>query len=59
MFLMFKRWRYRRIGPLGIAFGAYRAWRRLSPTQKEQIKRYARTLHSRLRPRPSEAPEPS
>jgi len=40
---------YRRIGPLGIAFAAYRAWRRLSPTQRQQIKQRARTLTGHLR----------
>jgi hypothetical protein len=40
---------YRRIGPLGIAFAGYRAWRRLSPTQRQQIKQRARTLTGHLR----------
>jgi hypothetical protein len=51
MFLMFNRWRYRRIGPLGVAFAAYRACKRLSPTQQEQIKQRARAVSSRLRAR--------
>jgi hypothetical protein len=39
----------RRIGPAGIAFALSRAWRHLSPHEKEQIKGRLQALRTQLR----------
>lgn len=48
---------FRRIGPLGLVFGAYRAWQRLSPDQQQKIKAHVRELRARSR-RPAAASVP-
>ena len=48
---------FRRIGPLGLVFGAYRAWQRLSPDQQQKIKAHVRGLRARSR-RPTAASVP-
>jgi hypothetical protein len=44
---------FRPFGPLGLAFLAYRFWRRLSPEQKADLKERLRGLISRLRGAPA------
>jgi len=44
---------FRPFGPLGLAFMAYRFWRRLSPERKADLKRRARGLAMRLRGAPA------
>jgi hypothetical protein len=40
---------FRPFGPLGLAFLAYRFWRRLSPEQKADLRERLRGLITRLR----------
>jgi hypothetical protein len=42
-----------RMGPLGLAFTAYRLWRRLSPQQKQAIRGHATRLVGTMRNRSS------
>ena len=44
---------FRPFGPLGLAFMAYRLWRRLSPQQKAALKERVRRLTTRMRGAPA------
>jgi hypothetical protein len=48
---MLGRLGFGRLGPAGIAFGLYRAWRRLSPQQKRQIQERTQALRTQIRSR--------
>jgi hypothetical protein len=39
---------FRPFGPVGLAFAAYRGWRRLPVERKQEIKRRARALVARI-----------
>jgi hypothetical protein len=39
---------FRPFGPVGLAFAAYRGWRRLPVERKEEIKRRIRALAARI-----------
>jgi len=43
--------RFGRMGPLGIAYTAYRLWRRLSPAQKQALRARAAALTGEARSR--------
>ena len=45
---LLRRGLFRPFGPAGLAFTAYRLWRRLPPERKADLKRRARTLVSRV-----------
>jgi hypothetical protein len=48
MFLFGLR-RFGRLGPLGLAYTAYRLWRRLSPQQRQAVRRRTRQAADRIR----------
>jgi hypothetical protein len=50
MFL-FRLRRFGRLGPLGLAYTAYRLWRRLTPAQKATLRGHASGVAGRVRGR--------
>jgi hypothetical protein len=49
MFFFMRRGGFGSVGPLGMAFAAYRFWRRLSPQQRQQAAGRVRNFSTRLR----------
>ena len=45
---LLRRGLFRPFGPAGLAFTAYRIWRRLPAERKAEVKRRARTLVSKV-----------
>lgn len=51
MMWFLRRGLFRPFGPVGLAFTAYRLWRRLSPERKAELKRRTRQVTRRVQQR--------